>query len=67
MATIILSGVGGIVNWLPLVLPLVAIVLVAWGIENLVRFVKNRKMKKQEQLCSDAPMSMEEPYIETNV
>jgi hypothetical protein len=44
MTAIILSGVGGSTNWLPLIFPLVALIVVAKGIDMLVHYVKNRRL-----------------------
>ena len=44
MTTIILSGVGGSTNWLPLIFPLVALIVVAKGIDMFVHYLKNRRL-----------------------
>lgn len=44
MATLILSGVGGSTNWLPLVFPLAGIVLVIYGVDLAVKLVKKWKL-----------------------
>ncbi len=42
MLTIILGGWGG-GNWLPMILPLIALVLIAKGGELLVKYIKKRR------------------------
>ena len=50
MANLILSGVGGSTNWLPLIFPLVVIVLLAKGGELIIRLVKKRREAHQRQI-----------------
>jgi hypothetical protein len=53
MNLITLSGVGGSSNWLPLILPLAAIVALLKLGEYLFRYLKNRKLTKENQLSND--------------
>ncbi len=53
MVTIILSGVGGSSNWLPLILPLVAIVALVKGVDMLVYYIRNRKLHHADGLTND--------------
>jgi len=53
MKILILSGVGGSTNWLPLVLPLAGILGVAYCIDLLVQFIKRRKLNNENKLAND--------------
>ena len=53
MKILILSGVGGSTNWLPLVLPLACIVAILYSIDLLVRFIKKRKLNNENKLAND--------------
>ncbi len=48
MITIILSGVGGSTNWLPLILPLVGILLILKFGETIIQFIKRKRMDHVE-------------------
>ena len=52
MHTIILSGVGGSTNWLPLILPLVGLVILLKGGEMLFRFVKRKRLQHENRLIN---------------
>ncbi len=47
MAIIILSGVGGSSNWLPLILPLVAIVLLLKLGEITINIIKRKRLSHE--------------------
>ena len=53
MKVLILSGVGGSSNWLPLMFPLAAIVLVIYAIDVIVRYIKKRRQHDQEKPVND--------------
>ena len=53
MKTIILSGVGGSSNWLPLLSPLVALLVIAYTINFLIKYFKKRKLLRENQLIED--------------
>lgn len=53
MKTIILSGVGGSVNWLPFLLPLAAIVAVYYSVDQLVKFIRRRKLQRANDAHND--------------
>jgi hypothetical protein len=44
MLAILLSGVGGSSNWLPLIFPLAAIVIIAKSVELLIHFIRKRRL-----------------------
>ena len=53
MSAMLLSGVGGSTNWLPLVYPLVGIVMVLYAVDFIIKFVKKRRLHKENQLISE--------------
>ncbi len=53
MQVLILSGVGGSSNWLPLVLPLAGIVVIAYSIDFLVRYLKKRRLLHNDKLINE--------------
>jgi|GEM_PF-4223580 len=53
MHTIVLSGVGGSTNWLPLVFPLAALAAMAWGLEWLSQRRKRRRLERENRLIND--------------
>jgi hypothetical protein len=53
MTTIILSGVGGSTNWLPLIFPLIALLVVAKGVDMLFHFVKSRRLHHADNLAHE--------------
>ncbi len=53
MKALFLSGVGGSTNWLPLIFPLVAVVVVAYSVDFIIKFVKKRKALHEQQLADD--------------
>ena len=53
MKALLLSGVGGSTNWLPLISPLVAIIIVAYSIDFLIKYFKKRKALREQQLSDD--------------
>lgn len=53
MHTLILSGVGGSSNWLPLMFPLAAIVVVVYAIDVIVLYIKKRKLHNEEKSVDD--------------
>ncbi len=53
MHTLILSGVGGSSNWLPLMFPLAAIVVVVYAIDVIARYIKKRKLHNEEKSVDD--------------
>ena len=53
MKTIILSGVGGSSNWLPLLSPLVALLVIAYTINFLIKYFKKWKLLRENQLIED--------------
>jgi hypothetical protein len=53
MNPLTLSGVGGSSNWLPLILPLAAIVALLKLGEYLYRYIKKRKLTKEHPLINE--------------
>jgi hypothetical protein len=53
MSALILSGVGGSTNWLPLIFPLVAVVVVAYSVDFIIKYVKKRKALREQQIADD--------------
>ena len=53
MKTLILSGVGGSTNWLPLISPLVLIVIIAYSVNFLVKYFKKRNLERENNLIDD--------------
>ena len=49
MKILVLSGVGGSSNWLPLVLPLDGLVLVIYSIDFLIKYIKKRKLDETRE------------------
>ena len=60
MTAIILSGVGGSVNWLPLILPLVAILLILKFSETIIHFFKRKKLSHENHTLNDVSTSFED-------
>ena len=54
MKILVLSGVGGSSNWLPLVLPLDGLVLVIYSIDFLIKYIKKRKLHNKDKLITNA-------------
>lgn len=52
MNVVMLSGVGGSTNWLPLILPLVVIVIVLKGGEWLIRALKKKRLERENELIT---------------
>lgn len=44
MATLILSGVGGTANWLPLILPLVVLLGILTLTDATIKFIRNKRL-----------------------
>lgn len=63
MAPLILSGVGGSTNWLPLLLPLVGILLLVKAAEAAGKYLKKRKLLKENKLVDEL---ISEPKNEIN-
>ena len=53
MKTIILSGVGGSVNWVPFLFPLAALVAIYYAIDQLVKFIKRKKLQRTVHPAND--------------
>ena len=53
MKTLILSGAGGSTNWLPLIFPLIALLLLGYGIDLFIKYVKRRKLLRENELIND--------------
>ncbi len=53
MKALLLSGVGGSTNWLPLIFPLVVIVAVAYSVDFTIKYVKRRKALHEQQIADD--------------
>ena len=53
MKTLILSGVGGSTNWLPLISPLVLIVIIAYSVNFLVKYFRKRRLERENNLIND--------------
>jgi len=60
MKTLILSGVGGSTNWLPLVYPLIAIVAILYLIEVTVRFFKKKLHHRRHPLIIEPGVHQED-------
>jgi hypothetical protein len=54
MRHLVLSGVGGSSNWVPLLFPLFGIVILYYGIDYLVKFVKKRRLSRGSKPDADA-------------
>ena len=53
MKPVILSGVGGSSNWLPLVYPLAAIIAIVYVIDLTVKYFKKKKVERENRLIED--------------
>jgi hypothetical protein len=53
MSTLFLSGGSYGANWLPMVLPLVGLVIVLFGVEAIVKYVKKRKHMHSDTNSTD--------------
>ena len=53
MGQLMLSGVGGSTNWLPFILPLVAILLAVKAGEMVAGYVKKRKLHQENELIRE--------------
>ena len=60
MATIFLSGVGGSSNWLPFLLPIVAIIAIVKSRQLIAEAIKKRRLVHQDKLTSHAGPSFED-------
>jgi hypothetical protein len=59
MNAIILSGVGGSTNWLPLILPLVGLVILLKGGEMLFHFIKRKRLQHENRLINGISSPLE--------
>ncbi len=66
MGTLLLSGVGGSSNWLPLVFPLAAVVAVIYFIDFIIKFVKKRKQEHLNRLIQENTSSYADQEITDN-
>ncbi len=66
MGTLLLSGVGGSSNWLPLVFPLAAVVVMIYFIDFIVKFVKKRKQAHLNRLINEHTSSYADQEITDN-
>lgn len=55
MRRLILSGVGGSTNWLPLIFPLAAIVAVLYIITFAIKFIRKKKLEHEQKLIQQLP------------
>ena len=60
MSALILSGVGGSTNWLPLIFPLVAIVIILKGGEFFIKFIKRKQLERENQLINKITSSVDD-------
>ena len=53
MGTLILSGVGGSTNWLPLILPLAVVAGLIYFVDFIVKLAKKRKLDHVNRLLNE--------------
>jgi hypothetical protein len=66
MSALILSGAGGSTNWLPLILPLVVIATILQGSESLGRYLKKRRLLKENKLVSELTAGRQDDLANLN-
>jgi len=66
MGTLILSGVGGSTNWLPLILPLAVVAGLIYFIDFIVKQVKKRKLEHINSLLNEHTTGFGEQDISDN-
>ena len=52
MSKLFLSGVGGSSNWFPLLFPLLAILAIVWVAEYLMKYIKAKKLERENKLIN---------------
>ena len=52
MAAILLFGVAASTDWLPLFIPLMAVVAIGWAVRGIVYLVRKRKQRREEEVLS---------------
>lgn len=66
MGTLILSGVGGSTNWLPLILPLAVVAGLIYFIDFIVKLVKKKKLEHINSLLNEHTTGFGEQDISDN-
>ncbi len=65
MNKLILSGAGGSSNWFPLLFPLLAILAIVWLAEYLVKFIKTKKLERENKLINTLTSATDVETIDT--
>ncbi len=65
MNKLILSGAGGSSNWFPLLLPLLALLGAVWLVEYLVKYVKTKKLERENKLITKLTSTTDAEIIES--
>ena len=52
MKILILSGVGGSTNWLPLIYPLIALIIIIYLTDFVIKYVKKKKVLRENELLN---------------
>jgi len=60
MTTLLLSGMGGTSNWLPLLFPIVLIVTIVVSVEYLTKQVKRRRLATEQDQDDDNNILIED-------
>jgi hypothetical protein len=66
MSALILSGAGGSTNWLPLILPLVVIATILQGSESLGKYLRKRRLLKENKLVSELTAGRQDDLANLN-
>ena len=61
MTTLFLSGGGYSGNWLPLLVPLAAIVILLYMGDKMIMFIKNRRLHRHEPITGGDPTPTDDP------
>ena len=49
----VLLAAGGINNWVPLILPLIGVLVLAWLADQFVKFAKRQRLLRENQLIEE--------------
>jgi len=63
MTTLLLSGMGGTGNWMPLLFPVILMVAIVSSVEYLTRYINQRKLKRLQRLSDDQAILFEETEL----
>lgn len=65
MTKLLLSGAGGSSNWFPLLFPLLAILAIVWLGEYLMKYIKAKKLERENKFINQFTSAGETEISET--